>query len=740
MQRLLHSSVVCVSSGCLDRERFDQQLQPDRLHVQSVATTQLYCGQRKRAKSMGVPQLMWLSVTACLSFMVEAQAAGNSTARGHRRETESALNDSRPLGRRLAETAGNLCPAQNTLRGIMSGDHWQGYTYSIDFDADPWSLTQSLTADPTTRWSFGTLSNAADIDNPAAALEFTDGAPCPGNVPRRATVTLRGGEEPRVIAWERPGIECAFLIEITHPHCLLPAGATGAGPGEDQFIGRCTSSLSCRELRWRYGGWPDAAENEKPNSAGVCAESNNGFANGAPACFGGSVCPRFGECLSSTPSENGYADALATCGNIGARLCTREELLRNEARGTGCQHDAELVWTKEDCTDSDAFSPPEGTMSHFRAHWATAGSAWASGPEGDNVHTPEWPQETHSDYHCSDDDSSGLRFGCVEEACVQDDANLAVRCCADQDTTVAPACSEPTAPIVVPPVVTECTGCAGDPPPPAPDTLACAEWTTSESQDWEPNRGAGCQGGQSDGTNGVISLGSASSSADCMQLCQTQSSPGCCFWSGTSGRSCKFKAGHGIEATTETRWQATACVLADVPASGGACLGRSWAGLYQMDAAVAEDFDGAEWGPATTGAPDVSPGAVLSDGGSFGQYDGYTNNLRSNWRLTCTNGSPVLTIQRMDTEWNHDFLTVWADGTSQSWLSTSALRADVANTANLNGMSEPGGTWMTPQGHAWTTQTFSGSDRLSLPRIIRSNRTADQIKVSFFSDSSLTAK
>ena len=236
---------------------------------------------------------------------------------------------------------------------------------------------------------------------------FTGGDPCAANVPRQAEVTLRGGEEPRVIAWERPGRDCEFLIEITHPHCLPPAGATGAGPGEDQFIGPCTSSLSCSELRRAVRRRPDAAENERPNSARVCAESNNGFANGAPACFGGSVCPNFGACSPSTPTENGYADALAICGDVGARLCTREELQRNEARGTGCQHDAELVWTKDDCSDSGAFSPPPGYIAPpggTRAHWATAGAAWASGPEGDNLHTPEWPQETHSDYHCGDDD------------------------------------------------------------------------------------------------------------------------------------------------------------------------------------------------------------------------------------------------------------------------------------------------------------------------------------------------
>ena len=60
------------------------------------------------------------------------------------------------------------------------------------------------------------------------------------------------------------------------------------------------------------------------------------------------------------------------------------------------------------------------------------------------------------------------------------------------------------------------------------------------------------------------------------------------------------------------------CVLADLPASDGACVGRSWTALHRMDTAATEDFDGAEWAPATSGDPDVSPGAVLIDGGSFG--------------------------------------------------------------------------------------------------------------------------
>ena len=46
--------------------------------------------------------------------------------------------------------------------------------------------------------------------------------------------------------------------------------------------------------------------------------------------------------------------AAAFCASTGARLCTLEELYADEARGTGCGYDSELLWTATPCpTDPD---------------------------------------------------------------------------------------------------------------------------------------------------------------------------------------------------------------------------------------------------------------------------------------------------------------------------------------------------------------------------------------------------
>mmetsp|Transcript_52858 Transcript_52858/g.67783 ORF Transcript_52858/g.67783 Transcript_52858/m.67783 type:complete len:874 (-) Transcript_52858:283-2904(-) len=45
-------------------------------------------------------------------------------------------------------------------------------------------------------------------------------------------------------------------------------------------------------------------------------------------------------------------DAAETyCADIGARLCTKSELLDDEARGTGCNYDNKWVWSKTSCSD-----------------------------------------------------------------------------------------------------------------------------------------------------------------------------------------------------------------------------------------------------------------------------------------------------------------------------------------------------------------------------------------------------
>merc|ERR1712070_835066 len=47
-----------------------------------------------------------------------------------------------------------------------------------------------------------------------------------------------------------------------------------------------------------------------------------------------------------------FAEAEAQCEHIGARLCTAAELEMDCTRGTGCGHDAKLVWSSDEgCID-----------------------------------------------------------------------------------------------------------------------------------------------------------------------------------------------------------------------------------------------------------------------------------------------------------------------------------------------------------------------------------------------------
>ena len=42
-----------------------------------------------------------------------------------------------------------------------------------------------------------------------------------------------------------------------------------------------------------------------------------------------------------------YAQNVAWCGAMGARLCTRAELQADCTAGTGCGHDGDLVWSSD---------------------------------------------------------------------------------------------------------------------------------------------------------------------------------------------------------------------------------------------------------------------------------------------------------------------------------------------------------------------------------------------------------
>eukprot|EP01047_Picozoa_sp_COSAG01_P046434 COSAG01_NODE_4361_length_5098_cov_2.121024_1_plen_1077_part_10 len=76
---------------------------------------------------------------------------------------------------------------------------------------------------------------------------------------------------------------------------------------------------------------------QRRNGCSVWSESsfnNNQFGNGTRGCV----------------HNRDFAAAKAVCVGDGARLCTIQEMLNRCTAGTGCQHDADLIWTGTGCT------------------------------------------------------------------------------------------------------------------------------------------------------------------------------------------------------------------------------------------------------------------------------------------------------------------------------------------------------------------------------------------------------
>jgi hypothetical protein len=123
--------------------------------------------------------------------------------------------------------------------------------------------------------------------------------------------------------------------------CTWSAAATPPPPA----LAGCTSSLSCEALTTAYDGWPVAS------ATAVCGESDNGFAvvsfgglhqhTGATQCYG-----------ADDTETDGWDHAQAICFEIGARLCTQQELVAGAGLNTGCGHNAAPIWTADSCTVS----------------------------------------------------------------------------------------------------------------------------------------------------------------------------------------------------------------------------------------------------------------------------------------------------------------------------------------------------------------------------------------------------
>lgn len=92
----------------------------------------------------------------------------------------------------------------------------------------------------------------------------------------------------------------------------------GTKPNASGAVAKYTTSKTCAELGWPLDG----------GSLDVCATSKMN-----------------GTCMDNTDLKS----AKQICENMGGRLCTPQELLRDEARGTGCKGDTKRVWTSKEC-------------------------------------------------------------------------------------------------------------------------------------------------------------------------------------------------------------------------------------------------------------------------------------------------------------------------------------------------------------------------------------------------------
>lgn len=67
----------------------------------------------------------------------------------------------------------------------------------------------------------------------------------------------------------------------------------------------------------------------------------------------------------------GYDGSKSECEAAGARLCTRDELILNVARGSGCGNDRRMTWSNTRCTTADVGVGAVDAVPHF---WLVGGS------------------------------------------------------------------------------------------------------------------------------------------------------------------------------------------------------------------------------------------------------------------------------------------------------------------------------------------------------------------------------
>jgi hypothetical protein len=153
--------------------------------------------------------------------------------------------------------------------------------------------------------------------------------------------------------------------------------AGGQGDANGVFMKKCMiATNSVRPLpgdTGHWGGGSGVSNSQGGNTAAgrsrACCEAKpqwKGRAGGTPVC-GFSPRKQARKCYTQATQ----AQATATCKAIGARLCTKVELMKGEATATGCGHDNRPVWSSSLCGDGQftavtAKGPQSGCVSASR--------------------------------------------------------------------------------------------------------------------------------------------------------------------------------------------------------------------------------------------------------------------------------------------------------------------------------------------------------------------------------------
>lgn len=113
----------------------------------------------------------------------------------------------------------------------------------------------------------------------------------------------------------RKSLFCVVLVAVNIPVLIAVTPVT------------CSES-SCSDL-----GWTSNGVGGTHGSNGICGESDD-----SP--------------LSSCSGLLSFEEAVNTCEEVGARLCSLDEIVNDETKGTGCNYDDQYIWTYNTCPSS----------------------------------------------------------------------------------------------------------------------------------------------------------------------------------------------------------------------------------------------------------------------------------------------------------------------------------------------------------------------------------------------------